>query len=91
MAGPRSFGESFRLHAAIQTIVTTAARDRSTVCGPSVVSTLARSFSTFTQVELEAILSRAAAEHDVAITTSAGRQSPVEGDVERGPEPAPHL
>ena len=70
MAAPRSFGESFRLHQAVQIIVTTAAREGSPVSVPSAVSALAGSFSSFALAELEAILRRAALEHDVAITTS---------------------
>ena len=82
MAAPRSFGESFRLHHAVQMIVTTAARDGSPICGPSAMSALAGSFSSFTVSELEAILRRAASEHDVAITTPTGTGAPGENHAE---------
>ena len=83
MAAPRSFGEFFRLHQAVQIIVTTAARDGSPVCGPSAVSALAGSFCSFTLAELEAILRRTASEHDVAITAAAAG-SIVTGDGQAG-------
>jgi hypothetical protein len=78
VAAPRSFGESFRLHEAVQIIVTTAARAGSPVCGPTAVSALAGTFSGFTQAELEAILSRTAMEHDVTVTAAAHAASPAE-------------
>ena len=89
MVGPRSFGESFRLHHAVQTIVTTAARNGSPVCGPSAVSVLAGSFSSFTQAELETILKRAALEHDVRIAPAPGDpQGPVEAQAGSPAQPA---
>ena len=78
MAGPRSFGESFRLHEAVQIIITTAARTGAPVCGPSAVSALAGTFSSFSQAELEAILSRTALEHDVTVIAAAHAESPTE-------------
>ena len=84
MPGPRTFGESFQLHQAVQIIVTGAAGSGAPICMSSVVSALAPSFSGFSLAELERIVRATALEHDVPLDAG-GREAAGRGSLASRP------